>query len=253
MANFAWHDLSPRKPLYDAGDVRCLDGDLESAQLELASSIAPLLQENQRVVVLGGGHETAWGSFLGLTEAFPDAAIGIINLDAHFDLRPGPITHSGTPFRQIADWHRSRDRRFRYVCLGVANHSTTSAMYRTANDMDVWFKHDFQIDDFIRGLAFEELERDFVREVDLVYLSVDLDVLPGWIMPAVSAPAARGVPPESIEQLIDFIADSSKLALADVVEFNPTYDRDGLAARTAARLVWALAKRWNKTPAVKRS
>ena len=35
---------------------------------------------------------------------------------------------------------------------------------------------------------------------------------------------------------------TGKLALADVVELNPRHDPDGRGARTAARLVWRLAK-----------
>ena len=248
MANFAWPVDAPRRLLYDAGDLSCRNQDLEGAQQALADSTAALLRDGQRVVVLGGGHEAAWGSFLGLSRAFPNANIGIINIDAHFDLRIGPIAHSGTPFRQIADWHRERNKKFKYYCIGIAEHSNTSALYKSANELDVWFRHDFQIDDFIRGVAFDEL----IKAVDAVYLSLDLDVLPGWIMPAVSAPAARGVPPESIESLIDFVAGSGKLALADVVEFNPTYDRDGLAAKVAARLIWALARRWKYAPEAKR-
>ena len=54
------------------------------------------------VIVIGGGHETAWGHFQGL--AHPNKDIAILNFDAHFDLRPlinGQLGSSGTPFRQI--------------------------------------------------------------------------------------------------------------------------------------------------------
>src|ERR687884_322191 len=49
--------------------------------------------------VLVGGHETAYGHYLGYVRA--GRPVGIINLDAHLDLRPveGGRGNSGTPFR----------------------------------------------------------------------------------------------------------------------------------------------------------
>mgnify|MGYP002041236709 CR=1 FL=1 len=63
MAGLPAHGLTR---LLDAGDVAC-DGDqLEDAQEHLGLAVADLLQQGARPVVLGGGHEIAWGSFQGL-------------------------------------------------------------------------------------------------------------------------------------------------------------------------------------------
>ena len=61
-------------------------------------------------------------------------------------------------------------------------------------------------------------------------------------MPAVSAPAARGVALELVESVIDAVRATGKLALADIVELNPAFDQDGRGARTAARLAWRVAR-----------
>ncbi|MCY1157770.1 MAG: hutG, partial [Citricoccus sp.] len=52
--------------LHDAGDVPVAGEDLESAQEELGRRVAGLLEDHRLVVVLGGGHEAAYGSYLGL-------------------------------------------------------------------------------------------------------------------------------------------------------------------------------------------
>ena len=78
--------------------------------------------------------------------------------------------------------------------------------------------------------------------VDALQLSLDLDVLPAAQMPAVSAPAARGVALDLVEAVIEAVRATGKLALAEIVELNPTFDQDGRGARTAARLVWRLAR-----------
>lgn len=120
LANLAWHgddDLS----VSDLGTVE-VDGDaLEQGQDELASRVAEALPSVSRLLVMGGGHETAWGSFSGLARMYDPTTtrIGIINLDAHFDLRmtgeQGPS--SGTPFAQIAQ--RFGREAFHYCCLGL--------------------------------------------------------------------------------------------------------------------------------------
>jgi formiminoglutamase len=244
LANLAWPN---QERLFDAGDVGCIAQDLEKSHDELADLVRQVMATGQKVIVLGGGHGTAWGTFSGLSRVLPAWTVGIINLDAHFDLRASPTAHSGTPFRQMAEWSLQNGRRFRYFVLGIAEPANTPTLFETAKRLRVQWKYDHELTPWKLGPVIEEL-RAFVAGVDLVYLSVDLDVLPSAIMPAVSAPSAYGVALETVETLIQWVAGCGKLAVADVVEFNPAYDRDGLASRAAARLVWQLARHWTLAP-----
>ena len=56
-------------------------------------------------IIFGGGHETAYGHYLGVRKYIgEDASLGIINIDAHFDLRPyDEQPSSGTMFKQILE------------------------------------------------------------------------------------------------------------------------------------------------------
>ncbi|MDS8610512.1 arginase family protein, partial [Streptococcus pneumoniae] len=77
-------------------------------------------------IVLGGGHETAYGHYLGLKSSLqPDEQLAVINLDAHFDLRPYDQTgpNSGTGFRQMADHAKEESKDFPYLILGIQEHS----------------------------------------------------------------------------------------------------------------------------------
>jgi len=241
LSRLAVH-MSP--PLYDAGDVTCADGDLEGAQERLADRIAALLDRGIRPVVLGGGHEIAYGSFLGLArhlgEALASTEVLIVNLDAHFDLRRAPRPSSGTPFRQIAELCAARGACFRYLCFGISEGANTSALFERAKALEVeyWLDEEMRAVD-ASGLC--DLLRRRIAVADRVYLSVDLDVLPEAVAPGVSAPAARGVALEIVEDLVDTVLSSGKLALADIAEYNPTLDRDGQTARVAARLAYRLA------------
>ena len=84
LANLAWHQPLP---LCDAGDVDCADGDLDAAHIRLGERVRQLRADGHFPLVLGGGHETAYGTWRGLAAAHPDKVIGIVNFDAHFDIR----------------------------------------------------------------------------------------------------------------------------------------------------------------------
>ncbi|WP_346659502.1 formimidoylglutamase [Pseudomonas sp. RIT-PI-AD] len=238
LANLAWHG---RRAVYDAGDVSCPGEDLEAAQAELAARVAGLLDEGHLPLLLGGGHETAWGSFQGLVRGRPQARIGVLNLDAHFDLRHAERPSSGTPFAQIADWQHARGQAFRYLCLGIAEPANSAALFDRAEALGAGWCLDEDIDAARLPALLERVEA-FCAGVDAVQLSIDLDVLPAAVMPAVSAPAARGVALEHLEAILDRVKASGRLALAEVVEFNPRFDIDNQGARSAARLLWRLAR-----------
>src|SRR5699024_6275832 len=156
--------------------------------------------------------------------------IGIINLDAHFDLRdPNHVHSSGTPFAQIADDCDARDWRFRYACLGVARASNTAALFRRARELDV-LVHEDRAFDRAPQQVLADLDA-FIADCDHLDLTIDLDGLPAAEAPGVSAPAARGVPLAQFEPLIELVRDSGKLLLADIAEFNPDYDIDSRTAR----------------------
>jgi len=230
--------------LYDAGDVACRDGDLTAAQERLAGKAASLLDQGLRPVILGGGHEIAFGSFLGLAdhlgERFAATRVLVINLDAHFDLRQASAPNSGTPFRQIAELCEARGGAFNYLCIGISELSNTTALFERADRLGV----EYWLDEQIRKTDPATLRRALANRleaVDRVYLTIDLDTLPASVAPGVSAPAACGISLEAVEDVIDEVLASGKLALADIAEFNPDLDRDDHTARVAARLAYRLA------------
>ncbi|MEU8898952.1 formimidoylglutamase [Nocardia sp. NPDC048505] len=230
---------------YDAGDVAVADGDLEAGQERLAAAVSGVLDAGHFPIVLGGGHEVAFGTYRGLARSArrtPTTRLGILNLDAHFDLRADPIPSSGTPFRQIADLERAHGTPWQYAVLGISQPSNTRALFETADRLGVRYllDDDCGTGDLAGVLAFVD---EFLGSVDLVYLTIDLDVLPAAIAPGVSAPAAYGVPLETIQAVTDRVAASGKLVVCDVAELDPGRDIDNRTARTAARLLHRIALR----------
>ena len=228
--------------IHDAGTVVVPDRDLEGGQDTLGNEVARLLDTGNPVVVLGGGHDTAWGSYLGRTrcEHLRDQRVGVLNLDAHFDLRQADEPSSGTPFLQMARADQEAGRTFDYTVLGISEPNNTGILFRTAEELGVEFLTDEQCQPRHLDAVLEVVDR-LVERVDAIHLSIDLDVLPAAVAPGVSAPAGYGVPLETIQAVCHRVARSGKLVLVDVVELLPRMDVDGRTARAAARLITTLA------------
>ena len=240
MAGLPAHGLTR---LLDAGDITCEGDELEDAQARLGQRVAQLLEQGARPLVLGGGHEIAWGSFQGLAswlEARGDnEPVLVLNLDAHFDLRTGRPGSSGTPFDQIAQYCEATGRPLQYACLGVSRLGNTPALYARAAEVGAIWVEDRDMQE--RHLAARLANVDaLLARARHVYLTIDLDVLPAGVMPGVSAPAPYGVPMSVVEEIVLRVKASGKLRLADMAEYSPRFDIDGHGARAAARLAWHL-------------
>jgi formiminoglutamase len=222
----------------DLGDIAPSTDDLEAAQSALASLLAAELPLHDRIVVFGGGHETALASYCGLRDAFPDHRIGILNLDAHLDLRALGAAGgtSGTPFFQIRNLDPAR---FDYVCLGMARESNTQALIARGQDWNVGVITDEAL--MANPGAGDALIDALIARNDLLYLTLCLDVLPAAQAPGVSAPAVRGLSLAIVERIISQVLGHAArsaiaLKLCDIVELSPPHDSAGITARTAAYL-----------------
>ncbi|MGI9275569.1 MAG: formimidoylglutamase [Endozoicomonas sp.] len=244
MANLPWHR---QDPAYDAGDIQCHNGNLEAAHQAFSEQVTALLDKQLIPVGLGGGNDISWGSYLGLinyllerSPADKKPKVGIINFDAHFDLRlPENGPSSGTPFWQMAQFNAEKGIPFHYLCLGISASSNTRALFHRARELSVTYRMDTQFN----LLNLESLKTDirrFIIDKDHIYLTIDLDVFPASLAPGVSAPAVRGTPLEVVEPLLNIIIESGKVRLFDLAELNPKYDIDHRTARLAARLIHLL-------------
>ncbi|MCM0617460.1 formimidoylglutamase [Paenarthrobacter sp. TYUT067] len=223
------------RDVFDAGDVVVEDDSLEAGQERAGHAISGLLDAGNLTVVLGGGHETAFASYLGVagSDAVRGKRVGVLNLDAHFDLRDEPTPSSGTPFLQMAHAEAAAGRQLQYAVVGISEPNNTRTLFDTANRLGV----KYLLDELCTPEAVEVFVADFLAGVDVLYLTIDLDVMPASVAPGVSAPAAYGVPLPVIGAICRQVATSGKLLHVDVAELNPEFDIDSRTAKVAARLV----------------
>lgn len=225
----------------DAGDVVVSGTELEDGQERAGRAVTAMLDAGRLTVLLGGGHETAYASYRGIaasTAVQRGQRLGILNLDAHFDLRREARASSGTPFLQMAMAEAAAGRGFQYAVVGISEPNNTPALFEAARKLDVRYL----LDEDCGPDNVQDFVARFLAGIDVLYLTIDLDVLPASVAPGVSAPAAYGVPMPVITAVCRQVAGSGKLLHADVAELNPRYDIDGRTAKAAARLIATLLR-----------
>lgn len=237
--------------LFDAGDITVDNISLEEAQNLLSKAINRILSLNLFPIVLGGGHETTFGNYLGVLNHLKTLKskpnIGIINFDAHLDIRPYTegMGNSGTMFRQISDICKKEDLNYSYLCMGVQKHSNTLDLFRTADKLggkyifarDITHGHDWTI--------LEALD-DFIKTQDHIYITVCSDVFSSAFAPGVSATQSLGLDPEAIVRLIKYILRSNKVISFDIAEVSPRFDHDHTTANLAAVVIFSVVNTISK-------
>jgi formiminoglutamase len=228
-------DLAALPPL-DAGNVH-IAGTLEDTQLALGEVVGGILTAGAVPVVLGGGHETAYGHYLGYLAAGLEVAI--LNLDAHLDVRPFPEGHghSGSPFRQALE-HPARPLPGpNYVCLGAQPHGVSRAHLRYLLDRGGVVRWACES----RGVLARHFEEQAERLASLgcrAYVTIDADVVQAAEVPGVSAPNALGLAGAEVAECAYLAGLSPRVSSLDLVEVNPRLDHDGQSVRWAAVVVW---------------
>lgn len=225
---------------FDAGNVLCpLEGDLEKSQEILGQLIYELRQNGAFVIVLGGGHEMAWGHFQGLAEQGCD----VVNFDAHFDLRPlleNTKGSSGTGFRQIHEYASTQNIPCRYACLGIQPFGNTNALFDYAKTLPTYYamaeKMVYQPKQVHESLA------TWLSSAKRIYLTLCLDVFSAAYAPGVSAPQAMGLTPQALMPFFRQVLDSGKVIGFDIAELNPTYDRDNQTAALGTYFIGEVLK-----------
>ncbi|MCG2460285.1 formimidoylglutamase [Flavobacteriaceae bacterium F89] len=229
--------------LVDLGNVNCLGGNMESAQAYLAELVVQVLRKNAFPLLLGGGHDMAYGHFTGIKKYLGgDKSVGIINFDAHFDLRVPNMEdsektgNSGTPFYQIARDCEISGIPFEYLCLGIRKDANTKQLFKTAKTLGVsWLE---QPSFTLHHLeAIKTKIRGFMEKVDYLYVTVDLDGFSSAFAPGASAASPMGFDPQIVLECLEEIIRSKKLISLDIAEMNPDYDLDHQTAKLAASLV----------------
>jgi formiminoglutamase len=192
-----------------------------------------VLESKHTPIILGGGHETLYGHYLGVRDFFGnDKSLGIINIDAHFDMRTEEQPSSGTMFKQILD----QDKSAGYLCLGIQEFGNTRALFETAEAYGCQYIMEEDITENQFQQTFETIDA-FAGKHDAIMLTLCTDSIIATDAPGVSAPSPFGLESKTVRTLLRYISAKENLTSFDISEVNPKLDEQDRTAKLAALLV----------------
>ena len=221
-------------------DLAVLDaGDADVVGVLPADGFAPIMQAVRRctldhalTLLIGGNNAVTRPAAHGLGP--PLDKVGLVTLDAHFDLREtdqGLI--NGNPVRALLEDGLPGAN----ICqIGLAPFANTGKMHCDAEaaGIGVWTIADCRNQGVVAVLK-QALTR--LAHVDAVMVDFDIDVIDRSQCPG--APGARpgGMPVEMFFEAARFLAAQPQVKLVDLTEFDPSLDVGDITALTAARWV----------------
>ena len=231
--------LKERPEIADFGDFNIFPTDLMKTTDSVIEGMAELVKRGAFPVVLGGDHYVAYPSFTGfakgIAERRPDARIGYIHIDSHddfWDADPiGGRYNHGTMVRRISENPMVSFKNLAWVGLNTALNAEQVRLRREHN-----LKMMTYLDNRERGI--EQVMREAMDVAsdgtDLVYVSVDIDVVDVSESPGTGAPEFYGVLASEFLQIMDMLSGYKDLAAIDLCEVAPDWDHSGRTVMLAS-------------------
>jgi formiminoglutamase len=226
--------------IYDGGNIS-LKTTVESAQQTLASLVKKCLNNNYFPIVIGGGHDLSYGSMSGILNHLDlkKNNFGIINFDAHFDLREHERSTSGTMFNQIYRDIKAIPSPFNHLSIGIQKSSNTVSLFKFAKMINS--KYMLAQDINLANIAINEYKlNEFLKDLDNIYVCCCCDVFSSPYAPGVSSPQPMGIEPDLFLVMLKQIIDTKKLVAFDIAEVSPRLDDSSATASLGALIVYSL-------------
>ncbi|HYD11217.1 MAG TPA: arginase family protein [Allosphingosinicella sp.] len=216
----------------DAGDVAVHGLMPAEGFVPLRDAVAALTARHDLTLLIGGNNAVTRPAAHGL--GVPLEEVGLITLDAHFDMRDtdeGP--RNGNPVRCLLEDGLPGEN----ICqIGLAPFANTRKMHEDALAAGIGiFDLEFVMGAGMAAAVDEALEQ--LSHVEAILVDFDIDVIDRGQFPG--APGARpgGLPVWDFFAAARRLAEEERVRLVDLTEFDPSLDPSDLSALTAAR--WA--------------
>ncbi|MCK9519740.1 MAG: agmatinase [Dehalococcoidia bacterium] len=222
----------------DAGDAMSYPGDIERSHDAIRAKLRALYEAVPGVIpfVLGGDHSITYPS-ASVVADHHDRRVGIVHFDAHADTADtswGALLSHGTPMRRLIEHGHVAGKNF--VQVGLRG-------YWPPPDVIAWMEQQGMRSHFMSEIeerGFDAVLRDAIEQAldgpDLIYLSVDVDVLDPAFAPGTGTPEPGGLSARELLRAVRQIVLQVELAGLDVVEVAPPYDPAGITAEAAHRV-----------------
>jgi len=230
------YDVETRRELSsriaDRGDV-ALDGlSIEDASPLIRDAVRASFETHALTLLVGGNNAVTRPGVLGL--GLPLERIGLITLDAHFDMRDlDQGLSNGNPVRAlIADGLPGAN----IAQVGLAPFANSRAMHDdavAAGNLVITIGE-------VRANGIERAigrALDHVAHCEAIVVDCDIDVIDRAQMPGAPGARAGGMAVHDFFAAARRLAADSRVGVIDLTEWDPSLDPGDLSALTAARWV----------------
>jgi arginase len=230
----------------------------------IANEIQKTLKADQLPIVLAGDHSSALGTISGIRMAYPDKKVGVIWIDAHADLHSPYTTPSGNMHGMpmacvLGEDNKDRqqnkpdDETIEYweklknlggICPKINYEDVVFIALRDYEPQEEYLlkKNKTRIFNLqeIRKKAVERVaieSLNYLDHCDLIYVSFDVDSMDSRISSGTGTPVPNGITEKEAGNLIYYIMRSKKIICFEMVEINPTLDKENLMAENAFEIL----------------
>ncbi len=218
------------KVILDIGDVRVAD-TLEGTHKLLYTVVYNLLENEKRLIVLGGGNDISYPDCRALSEL--SGELLVFNIDSHFDVRDDEQSTSGTPYRQLLEGEFIQPPKFYELANKQIVNSPEYQYYLKKKGVNVAsLEH-------LRGRGIDSYLKTVLHhnEADSIFWGFDLDAVRADDAPGVSAPYPIGLTAEEICAIAEIAGSDKRSRILEITELNPEYDVDNRTAKLAAMII----------------
>ncbi len=210
----------------DLGDVKQHVTDIGKSHQYIKEAMMSMRKCHPHAlpIMLGGDHSITAMLVKGWKESYPEQKIGILQFDTHFDLRSlednGPS--NGTPIRNLIE---SNTIDAAHVWnIGLHGFYNSKSLKEYADSKGVHYVTLLQARKAGITHTVKEALKQLSKEVDMIYLTVDMDVLDIAYAPGVPAGTTGGMRTDELFEAV-YTAGSHPLVQAmDIVCLDPLRD-----------------------------
>jgi agmatinase len=229
---YEWLDI------VDAGDAPVTPMDIERGHLVIEQKVLEVASSGAIPIILGGDHSITFPSATAVARHVAPRRLGIVHFDAHADAANatwGNLRSHGTPMRRLIESGAVSGRNF--VQVGLRG-------YWPAQETLDWMAEQgmrWHLMTEIEERGAEAVIADAIAQAldgpEVVYLSVDIDVIDPGMAPGTGTPEPGGMLTRELLRAIRQVVGRVELVGMDVVEVAPPFDHAEVTAAAAHRCV----------------
>jgi arginase len=230
----------------------------------VGEEVSRTLKNEEFPIVLAGDHSTAAGTIAGIKMAHPKLKLGVIWIDAHADIHTPYTTPSGNVHGMPIAISLGEDNieskvnkpdqetiNYWYQLKNVGGicpkFSPKDLVYINVRDTEK--QEDYLLKKFgIKNFTTAEIRRKGVEKVaiealslidhcDIIYVSFDVDCMDASISKGTGTPVPNGITEKEAGNLVARLMQSNKVCCFEMVEVNPTLDKENLMAENAFEIL----------------